>query len=205
MCQELDHCLRYEKGSFSDGQIKAALVNSLPKEYQQFKIARDLTPSSEQDTIESLSTKITNHYTNYVQAKVENDEKANKARSAKGKGKGKGKKGKNGKGRNKGKTGDDDTEKGNRTQPTEHGKHGNRDNANATNNSLRDCILCRQLSQEEQPQDLKHTFEDCPNLKNFKDAASSKTKAGRSVHDDDDRPESSKRQSGRKATYRDIE
>ena len=181
LCKELDCLLKFQGSQYGPGQVKAAVLHSLPDEYKAFRIARDNGDSSSQ-TVDTLVTSITNHFSNYIGGANRNDDHAKAStsngsngsskpstNSGKGKGKGNGAKRKAGRAAKAGAKGHESSSNDNGNRGTR--KSGNANAADTNRQELRDCIICSQL--DNHPNDIKHLFKDCPTLTNFKNKGSS--------------------------------
>ena len=82
LCKELDGLLLHQGSNFGDVQTKAAILSSLPSNYEPFRISRDQVDKSG-ETIDELITSVTNHFTSYIAPSVSKANAANKEKEAK--------------------------------------------------------------------------------------------------------------------------
>jgi hypothetical protein len=191
MTKELDCLLKSQDQSSQYGvaQQCSAIINALPDNYENFKIARDGNESSSKQTVDELTVAICNHYSSYIQGK----HKAENAGAVKD--------GKNGGDKPvSNKKGKEQQQAAKVNQPPkktnkERGKKGDQQAAAETGEKeARDCIICKQL--DPVPKDIKHYFKDCPSMRKLKgmevpvngvrNNAKGKTKYGRHTPDLDD-------------------
>ena len=163
LCKELDGLLIHQGSNFGDVQTKAAILSSLPSNYEPFRISRDQVDKTG-ETIDGLITSITNHFTSYIGPSVSKANAANNQKDAKEKANG----AKTSVNNNNQQNNSKKLTRKEKAAAAKARKAEAKANANAATDGKKepDCLPCREAGVPDGQRG--HYFSECPTLKKLR-------------------------------------